>query len=514
MKHLSISLLLAAGVLASSAYGAELLSEQTVAIQLQENVEVVTLYSTSPVTVTDAEHTFTFSEGLYSFSTLKTESARERFHLFAKTFQPEERKEEKAYLKSWRKLGYSPESILIGKELKTKSGRKLDARVHWISIAQFGTEAEAQAKKSALEKEEQWTWLRSEITRPGSGTIKLKTEEGTFSLRLPIQITSPEDIAVANVDVGFWDEDKKHLSYGGTLELGVTAEGGLEVLEHLPVEEYLKGVLPSEMPAVWPAEALKAQAVSARSEVLVNLSTKHSLDLFDYCSNEHCRAYRGVNLHKASTNRVLEDTRGEILVQNNEIVPTVFSANCGGWTENNDTVWFGPPNAALRGTSDLAKNMASPFASAKGIRDWLEGSSSAFCAGDKTGFRWTLRYSESEIHDMIKKSYDAGRIQQIELGERGVSGRLKWIRIHGSAETVTVKKELPIRRLFGGLPSAMFDLTVTGAAPNRRYEIRGAGRGHGVGLCQHGAHGMALEGFTYSEILHHYFTDIRIERVE
>ena len=68
MKHLSISLLLAAGVLASSAYGAELLSEQTVAIQLQENVEVVTLYSTSPVTVTDAEHTFTFSEGLYSVS--------------------------------------------------------------------------------------------------------------------------------------------------------------------------------------------------------------------------------------------------------------------------------------------------------------------------------------------------------------------------------------------------------------------------------------------------------------
>ena len=243
------------------------------------------------------------------------------------------------------------------------------------------------------------------------------------------------------------------------------------------MEEYLKGVLPSEMPALWPGEALKAQAVSARSEVLANLSTKHSLERFDFCNKEHCRAYRGVNLHEMSTTQALSDTRGEILVQDGAIVETVFSANCGGWTENNDTVWFGPPNAALRGTPDLANALLSPFGTAAGVREWIARPPAAFCSGDEVGFRWTLSYPESEIRAMMGKRYGVGSIKQIELGERGVSGRLKWIRIHGTADTVTIKKELPIRRALGGLPSAMFDLSVSGDAPRRTFTIRGAGRG-------------------------------------
>jgi SpoIID/LytB domain protein len=114
---------------------------------------------------------------------------------------------------------------------------------------------------------------------------------------------------------------------------------------------------------------------------------------------------------------------------------------------------------------------------------------------------------------MMGKRYGVGSIKQIELGERGVSGRLKWIRIHGTADTVTIKKELPIRRALGGLPSAMFDLSVSGDAPRRTFTIRGAGRGHGVGLCQYGANGMAIKGYKYPQILHHYFTNVTIERV-
>ena len=114
---------------------------------------------------------------------------------------------------------------------------------------------------------------------------------------------------------------------------------------------------------------------------------------------------------------------------------------------------------------------------------------------------------------MMEKRGTIGRFQKIELGERGESGRLKWIRIHGSSGSEVIKKELPIRRAFGGLFSAMVDLTVTGTAPNRSYQFTGGGRGHGVGLCQNGARGMAEAGHDYKQILHHYFTDVSIEKV-
>lgn len=498
---------------AVSANAAELIYEQTVAIQLQDDMEVVTVFAPFKFTVRDASNTYELTPGLYTFKPQTSKPAQQRFHLFSKTFTPNQGDAERVYVNEWRKLGYPVESVTIGKELATKSGRVLDARVHWISLAQLDTEAEALRKQKELEASEQWTWMRPEITQAGTGTVKMKGAKGTYTLELPVTISTPRALAVTNVDVGFWDEKKERLAYSGTLELGVTVSGGLELIEHIRVEEYLKGVLPSEMPAVWPAEALKAQAISARSEVLVNLSTKHSLENFDFCNKEHCRAYRGVNLHKESTNQALADTRGKILVQDGAIVETVFSSNCGGWTENNDTVWFGPPNSALRGTHDLPKAVASPFGTIAGVRDWITRPPAAFCAGDEVGFRWTRSYSETEIHGMIGKSYSVGSIQRIELGERGVSGRLKWIRIHGTADTVTIKKELPIRGALGGLPSAMFDLSVSGNSPKRTFAIRGAGRGHGVGLCQHGANGMALKGYKYSQILHHYFTDVKIERV-
>lgn len=492
----------------------EQISDQSVAIQLHQDVKIVSVFSAFEFTVQDASETYTFPQGMYSITPLTIVPTKKRFHLFSKTFKPHEQSEEKAYMDEWRARGFTPESIVIGKQLQTKSGRILDARVHWISIAQLPTEAEALAKQKKLEAEQQWTWLRPEVTQPGSGTVKLKGPTNSFVLKIPVTISSPNQLSVTDVDVGFWSEKEKNLSFTGALELTVMQSGGLGLLEHIDVEEYLRGVLPSEMPASWSGEALKAQAVSARSEVLVNIATKHSLEQFDFCNKEHCRAYHGINLHKESTDKALADTRGEIIVQDDKIVPAVFSSNCGGWTESNETVWAAPANDALRGVADRKKAPASPFESSAAVRQWLTQTPEAFCSGDATGYRWKRTYSEAEIHGMIKKIYAVGSIKQIELGNRGPGGRLNWIKIQGSADTVTVKKELPIRRTLGGLPSAMFDLSVSGSSPNRTFTIIGGGRGHGVGLCQHGANGMALKGYSYSDILKHYFTRVTIERVQ
>lgn len=507
------SLSLFISVLAVSANAADRISEQTVSIQLLESVDVITIFSPVGFTLKDAENDFSFSAGLYELSRQTTTPPEQQFHLFSKTFPLDQPDAESDYVQSWIDRGYPAKSLTIGKELTTERGRTLDARIHWISIDQAPTLEEAKRKQKQLEATEQWTWMRSEIVSPGTGTVKLQGPQGAYSLTLPITIDSAKAISVANVNVGFWNEDLKHLAYRGTLELTLSPLGGLELLEHSPVEEYLRGVLPSEMPAQWPEEALKAQAVSARSEVLVNLSTKHSLERFDFCNKEHCRAYQGINRHAPQTDAALQETLGRILVQNDMIVPTVFSANCGGWTANNDTVWSAPVNNALRAISDTPKPVAHSLQTTTALRAWLNKSSTAFCRSDPKGFRWTRNFSETELRAMMEKRGTIGRFQKIELGERGESGRLKWIRIHGSSGSEVIKKELPIRRAFGGLFSAMVDLTVTGTAPNRSYQFTGGGRGHGVGLCQNGARGMAEAGHDYKQILHHYFTDVSIEKV-
>ena len=490
------------------------ISDQRVAIQLLENAEHITFQSDVAIELSDDDQKMVLEAGVYSFNLKTVKAATDRFHLFSKTFQLDESKEEKAYLKSLKKQGYTPLSMVKGKQLKTGTGRVLDARVHWISIVQTSTEAQALEKQKQLNEAGQWTWMRQEVTQAGTGTVQLTGASGTQALRLPVKISSASPLVVANVEVGFWDSNKQRLAYGGDLEVTVTSEGKLELLEHIGVEEYLQGVLPSEMPSLWPMEALKAQAVAARSDVLVNLSTKHSLELFDFCNTEHCRAYRGRTLRQSSTDEALVQTQGEILVHGTSIAEALFSANCGGWTENNDTVWFGPPNGALRARPDLLSPMAPPFESEGKFRVWLSQAPAAYCDGDASYFRWTRSFSESELLALVQKKYEIAQLKQIELGERGAGGRLKWIRIHHNGEAVLVKKELPIRQALGGLPSAMFDLAVSGTIPSRTFTLHGAGRGHGVGMCQHGANGMAKRGYTYHNILHHYFSDVTIEKVQ
>jgi stage II sporulation protein D len=495
-------------------YAGDRIADQRVAVQLIAQAKTISFQCAQPFTIVDADQSIELLPGVYSFSLEHVKAAQQRFHLFSKTFPLNEVEEEAAYLKSWKDKGYSPVSLTIGKQLLTASGRPLDARVHWISIVQTATEAEANAKQAALNKESQWTWMRPEVTAVGNGTVQLRGTTGAQSLQLPITIRSASPVSVSNVDVGFWDANLQKQSYGGQLEVTITAGGQLELLEHIPVEDYLQGVLPSEMPYSWPLEALKAQAVAARSDVLVNLSTKHSLERYDFCNTEHCRAYRGLNQHKPQTDEALAKTRGEILVHGGSIAPALFSSNCGGWTENNDTVWFGPPNEALRGRSDLLTPMAPPFDRAGKLHLWFSQPPEANCSGDSTGYRWTRRFTEKELLATLRNKHKLSSIQRIELGERGESGRLKWIRIHTGKEPVLIKKELPIRQALGGLPSAMFDLSVSGSAPNRVFVLNGGGRGHGVGMCQHGANGMAQRGHSHTEILQHYFTDTQIEKVQ
>ena len=505
-------------VLAPLSHAAQRLSDQVVSIQLMKGEQAITLQPAQPLSIMggagNAKH---LSPSLYTIRLQKASPAKQRFHLFSKTFQPGDTAAEKTYLQTMREKGYTPEIVVIGKRLQTASGKILDGRVRWVSIVQIETEKAALARQKELNAQEQYTWMKKETLAPGQGQLELLLASGGGSLgsfSTPLILKSTGPIAVSNVDVGFWKNNHKHLAYTGSLTVVIGPDGKLELLERLPVETYLQGVLPAEMPSSWSIEALKAQAVAARSEVLVNLATKHRLEGFDFCGNEHCRAYVGQGGAIDTTNRALRETAGQILVHNNRIAPTLFSATCGGWTENNDTVWFGPPNPALRGIGDFSGGENAPSPADTSMISWLKMSPTAYCSLDKKYFRWSRNYSEPEIRDMINKRVNVGQINRIKLGDRGVSGRLKWIRVYGSQRTEVIKKELPIRQALGGLPSAMFVLDVTEVNGIQTFTFTGGGRGHGVGLCQNGAQGMALQGMGYDQILKHYFTGVEMERYQ
>lgn len=498
-----IFLLVLAGVPSEGA--AESLSELIPRVRLLAGESSVTFVVSEGAILEAAGIRQELAAGEYTVTVTEVQPAQERFHLFSKTFRPDQGAEEGEYIEQWRAKGYRPEVVTIGKRFETLSGAVFDGRVHWVSIAQLPGRDAAEAKQSELEAAEQWTWMHAERVRPGKGTVHVTGADGVEVLRCvaPLRLQPAPAVSLGGSDA----------SYRGRLEIGVDPGGLLECVETLGVEDYLRGVLPAEMPEEWPLEALKAQAVAARSEVFASAAGKHRLEGFDFCAEQHCRAYLGSGGGPRGSDAAVEGTRGEILTQGLRIVPAVFSANCGGWTEDNETVWRAPAHGALRGVSDLAPDGTGRGPEEAGIANWILRPPEAYCSGDGNYFRWVRSFSAKELGDWVNRRYAVGRIRDIELGERGKSGRLKWLRVVGTKKTETIRKELPIRLAFGGLPSALFVLDVErGPRGPSTFTFKGGGRGHGVGLCQHGAKGMALRGMVYTDILRRYFSDVTIAR--
>ncbi|MDX9973232.1 MAG: SpoIID/LytB domain-containing protein [FCB group bacterium] len=468
---------------------------ETLQIRLIAGLRQVTL--TGPMEVSANGARQQWAAGTHTLTLSGSAPATRRFHLFAKTFPMDQVNAAQAYCDSWKRQGYPALVIPLGKRFRTREGQYLDNRLQYISLTQFSTRAQAAAEKTRLEGLGQWTWIEEQMLAPGAGQLA----KGGAAYPTPLEVRGQGPIALA--------AGGKTNRYSGTLLLRVGADGLIEVCEVIPLEEYLAGVLPAEMPALWPIEALKAQAMSARSEVLANLGVKHKMEGFHYCAGEHCRAYNGFGGRHANSDAAVRATAGFVLSNGARVVPTVFSACCGGWSEDNDTVWSSPPDAALRAVGDFPRgaNPAPNGPVGYGLAKWLSQPPSALCGADAANFRWTKRHSAAALTQMVNRIHKVGAVREIRLGERGPGGRLKSVDIVGTQGTVTVRKELAIRQIFGGLPSAMFILDVErGAKGPVEFVFRGGGRGHGVGLCQQGARGMAVRGWTCADILAHYFS--------
>lgn len=454
--------------------------------------------------------------GTWTFELTDAHAPSMRYHVFSKTFQPGEERLRDEYLASWRSRGYTPEIEIFGRAFESGTGHKLDNREYWVSLARYNSEEDAKALVERLKQEQVWAWVRSERTGPGTGLFSIRGQgrRASDKLAAPLVLECTKPIEVEDVSSSFWKERKANRKFQGPLTFAVGINGDVEVYGDLPVETYLRGVVPAEMPAGWPLEALKAQAVVARSEIYASLAGKYLLEGFDFTAMESCRAYAGVGGHTPATDAAVTATSGMALTHGGEFVKAVFSSCCGGWTENNENVWSGPPNPMLRGLSDLRPGAGAVTPSADPAR-WLSAAPSAWCSGDADGYRWQRRHSVKEVTELVNKKHRVGNVQRIREGARGVSGRLKSITITGTGGSVTLDSELAIRQAFDGLPSAM---VIIRAVPDRgapvSFTFTGGGRGHGVGMCQHGARGMASSGRRFEEIVAHYFPGATLERTE
>lgn len=357
----------------------------------------------------------------------------------------------------------------------------------------------------------------------------------------PVKVSGSRTIELTSLK-----RDHRIPTYVGSFEL-VAVKDRVRLILKSDLEDYIKGVLQSEIPASYHIEAIKAQAVAARTYGL-NPRISHEAESFNVCDSFLCCQYfAGIATISSAHKRAIEETRGQILVFQDKPILALFSSNSGGHTENYENCFSDPVSGAfpptalpyLKGVPE--GKLPSKFPSEAGLLELWNSKKPDTVDAWSPHFRWiqSLKANDLEAHmhheiDLLRKdkqftpfitppaSGKFGHIKGFEAMKRGVSGVIIALKICTSAGDWLVRKELTIRSIFKNpelklarLKSARF---VMAQSRDRlgllsALEIRGLGWGHGVGMQQTGAQGHALRGRTYRQILSHYFRDTQIQQV-
>ena len=367
------------------------------------------------------------------------------------------------------------------------------------------------------------------------------------------------------IGVNFHWERKETQTFLGTLRFVVESDK-IVAINELPVEKYLESVISSEMSATSSLELLKAHAVISRSWLLAQMKKRREVaesgnnffsftkkedtlirwydredhTLFDVCADDHCQRYQGIT--KETSPHVAEairQTKGQILMDGDEICDARFSKCCGGITEEFQYCWEDTPKTYLTAVRDIAlgvEHTLHNLTNEEEAEKWIRFNPPAFCnTQDKkilsevlndydqetvNFYRWKETLSQEKLQQLIadKLKMDLGAILDMKAVERGKSGRISKLQIIGTEKIFTIGKELEIRRTLSDshlLSSAFvvdkYDKDEQGVP--QRFELIGAGWGHGVGLCQIGAAVMGEQGYHYDAILLHYYQGAEIKKL-
>lgn len=425
----------------------------------------------------------------------------------------------------WSSRGLTLKSQILG-GVYGIAGKVIDNRRYVLVVDQPPAPPESLAAQQAeiLKKFQVRTSLLEDVKAKGSIKFELVDGKGNVTAAVDGQLTAespdgaPIEVKRVEYGVGYDFHNFEDRAYRGSVLLTADRAGKIAVVNQVDLEDLLKGLVPSEIFAKAHAEALKAQAVTARGEVLAKIGLKHLADPYLLCTEQHCAVYRGVSGEAQSTNAAVEATRGEASFDaNDRLVDSVYSAVCGGHSENNEIVWGGVANPSLRGRPDIMPGKPTP-ASPKELTKFLTTDAQHACKVSSftqlSKYRWEKRFTAKDVDEKLA-SYGVGKVMAMNVTERGVSGRARLLQISGEEGATTIRGELNIRKTFAMLNSAMFELKAEKDPKGRpvTWIFTGGGWGHGVGMCQTGAIGRAEAGQTYRQILEHYFNGAQVARI-
>ena len=350
-------------------------------------------------------------------------------------------------------------------------------------------------------------------------TFTPQTDDASFSLN---------DVTIG---VNFHWERKETQTFEGTLRIVVEADK-IVAINELPVEKYLTSVISSEMSSTSSVEFLKAHAVISRSWLLAQIEKRKQHEsggdnffsftksdqefirwydredhtIFDVCADDHCQRYQGITrANNTHVEEAISQTRGQVLMYDDEICDARFSKCCGGQTEEFQYCWEDTPKPYLVSFHDPYCNTSDKHILSQVLND--------FDQETPDFYRWTVSYTQQELSELVnrKLKIDFGTITDLIPVERGKSDRIWKLKIVGTKKTLTIGKELEIRRALSEshLYSSAFDVEKDGD----KFVLKGKGWGHGVGLCQIGAAVMGEQGHPYDDILLFYYRGAQIKRL-
>jgi SpoIID/LytB domain protein len=327
-----------------------------------------------------------------------------------------------------------------------------------------------------------------------------------------------------------WSNSKRasHI-YERRLDLHASRDNILALVTTLPIEEYLRGVVPSEIGASSPLQAQCAQAVAARSfAVLALLRRSYSGADYDICSTVQCQVYGGISKATASSDEAITSTRGKILAFHGEPMAAYYSGMCGGFCEDIKNVWPGRGQqqayAGIRFDGDSTNSLN--LSNDEAFADWLNSNPAAYCNPKKFdvpkwtvgNFNWTREIPVKQLSRDLESRPEnkrIGQVKAIRVLKRSASGRIIELEFVGTNGTIRVSRETEVRQAFHPmLKSASFLVETKGPSNHpTEFVLHGRGSGHGVGMCQTGAMGMANAGKDFHEILRHYYPHAEIKKL-
>jgi stage II sporulation protein D len=401
------------------------------------------------------------------------------------------------------------------------------------------------------------------VTRDG-GEIVLTNDSGKQTGRnktITCRAMPDSQCRIHDMTIGrkfHWERTEDQF-FGGNIIFQTHSSDMMLVINEIFLEEYLASVISSEMSASAPSELLQAHAIISRSWMMAMIERmregsiakarssiiaegeiirwygREDHSYYDVCADDHCQRYHGVSrIRPDSAVNAVRTTRGRFLLYGETICDARYSKCCGGWTEKFEAAWEDTPIPYLTGINDspLDRN---PLTGEREACDWILSTPDAYCHTNDESFlgyvlpsfdqetkdfyRWRVSYDREELEDIIKakSGIDFGTLMDCIAVHRGSSGRITRLKIIGTGRTLIVGKELEIRRWLSKshLKSSAFvvetERDVNGIP--LRFTFRGAGWGHGVGLCQIGAAVMAVQGIHAENILNHYYKGARVQKL-